>query len=209
MKRLRFKYSEVKIRSFGCAEYGENFGRPHFHLLLFNFDFPDKYFFKYSSNDFSPEKWPVFRSDILEELWPFGFSEIGSVTFESAAYVARYVTKKVNGEKRESHYGDRLPERSVCVSNRKGIGLPWLERFHSECLANDGVFHDGIPLRLPRYYSKKLEEMFPDKFAVLKQKRLDKIKEIDLDSTRKRMSVREMVHELKFKKLKRKYENGT
>ena len=36
----------------------------------------------------------MFRSAILEKLWPFGFSCLGAVTFESAAYVARYVMKK-------------------------------------------------------------------------------------------------------------------
>ena len=30
----------------------------------------------------------VYKSDQLEKLWPFGMSEIGSVTPESAGYVA-------------------------------------------------------------------------------------------------------------------------
>ena len=41
MKRLRKKYGS-KIRFFQCGEYGELYGRPHYHACLLNFDFPDK-----------------------------------------------------------------------------------------------------------------------------------------------------------------------
>ncbi|AXH74125.1 MAG: replication initiator protein [Microviridae sp.] len=102
MKRLRKKYGD-NIRFYMCGEYGENFGRPHFHACLFNHDFSDKKLWK------TVNKMPLFRSAELEELWPFGFSSIGSVTFESAAYVARYIMKKITGEAAEKHYTFRRP----------------------------------------------------------------------------------------------------
>lgn len=210
-RKLRWQCSGrcPKIRSFGCAEYGEKLSRPHYHIVLFNWQFPDLKFWRYSGNDWSDKKWPVYRSQMLEELWTYGFSEVGTVTFESVAYVARYVTKKINGAKKETHYGDKLPERAVCVSNREGIGLPWLKKHAKECLATDSVVIKGKENRVPRYYCKKLEDWFPEKYAVVKQQRLNKIKTIDLDATKKRLQDRAYILELRFKKLTRSYENAT
>lgn len=97
MKKLRKKYGNG-IRFFQCGEYGEKLRRPHHHALLFNFDFPDKELWT-MRNDL-----PVWRSSTLEKLWHYGISEIGSLTFESAAYVARYILKKVTGTDAVQHY---------------------------------------------------------------------------------------------------------
>jgi len=88
MKRLRQKIAPKKVRFFHCGEYGVKFDRPHHHACLFGFDFPDKVLFKKD----------LYTSAMLSELWPFGFSTVGKVTFESAAYVARYVLKKWSKE---------------------------------------------------------------------------------------------------------------
>ena len=45
MKRLRKKYGDG-IRFFHCGEYGEKTGRPHYHAILFNHDFDDKYYWR-------------------------------------------------------------------------------------------------------------------------------------------------------------------
>lgn len=114
MKRLRKKYGEG-IRFYMCGEYGENFGRPHFHACLFGHNFPDLKLWK------TVNKQKLYRSAELETLWPFGHSSVGTVTFESAAYVARYILKKVSGEAAERHYtfcryfnrGDIRPPRGI------------------------------------------------------------------------------------------------
>lgn len=98
MKRLRKRFSGKVIRFYMCGEYGENFGRPHFHACLFGHNFDDLTLWKVQN------KQKLYRSKTLEELWPFGHSSVGTVTFESAAYVARYIMKKVTGEAAELHY---------------------------------------------------------------------------------------------------------
>ena len=152
------------------------------------------------------DKWPVYRSDELESLWTLGNSEVGTLTFESAAYVARYVTKKVNGALKSEHYGDKLPERSVARSNRPGIGYPWLEKYAQEVLVHDQVKANGKLMRPPRYYDKKLAELFPEKFERNIAKRKEKAVLLAHDNTPERLKVKEEIQLAKFKKLKRGYE---
>ena len=91
MKRFR---KEFKLRYYMCGEYGDKFFRPHFHACLFGVDFKeDRVLVKRS-----PSGHDLYRSPTLERFWTFGQSAIGDLTFESAAYVARYVTKKITGD---------------------------------------------------------------------------------------------------------------
>ena len=88
-----------KIRYYMAGEYGELYRRPHYHACLFGIDLADKqYFCK------SPTGEKLYISKTLQALWPMGHITIGAVTFESAAYVARYVMKKINGQQQKEHY---------------------------------------------------------------------------------------------------------
>lgn len=147
------------IRFYMCGEYGEARGRPHFHACIFNFDFPDKRLWRKTDQSHM-----VYRSKILEDLWPYGFSEIGDVTFHSAAYVARYIMKKVTGRDAASAYEfvdpssgevfDRTPEFTK-MSLKPGIGEGWLRKFLGDVYPNDYVVINGRKCRPPRYYDKK------------------------------------------------------
>ena len=95
LKRFRKRYG--KARYFLAGEYGDKFERPHYHAILFDHKFEDQKFFKMHNGN------KLYRSASLEDLWKGGYSTIGGVTFESAAYVARYCVKKVTGEKTAEH----------------------------------------------------------------------------------------------------------
>ncbi len=164
MKRLRKKFSSRRIRFYHAGEYGDRFGRPHYHALLFGFDFPDKYPYAMRA------EFPVCRSDILESLWPFGHSEIGSVTFDSAAYVARYVMKKVTGVKAEEYYAGAQPEYST-MSRRPGIGKQWYDDFKSEVYSSDSVVISGKLVKPPRFYDGQYEVQNPREMAAIKARR--------------------------------------
>ncbi len=135
MKRLRKEIAPGKVRFFHCGEYGSKMKRPHHHACLFGFDFPDKWLFD------TREGVDLYRSPMLERLWPFGFSTIGEVTFESAAYVARYISKKINGELAPAHYArvdhktgemfSILPEY-ITMSLRPGIAGAWFDKFEGD-----------------------------------------------------------------------------
>lgn len=197
MKRLREKYAPHRIRFFQCGEYGSRTKRPHYHALLFNFDFRDK------------RKWcvrnglTVFRSASLEELWPFGQSEIGSVTFESASYVARYVVDKVSGRKaREEHYSRvnletgeivRIEPEFSLMSRRPGIASEWFKRFGKEVYPADSVIARGVELKPPRYYDGLFELENPEGWKVVKRKRRKAEVAGSADSTDQRLWDRELV----------------
>lgn len=166
MKRLRFKFGNG-IRFYGCGEYGDKLGRPHYHAILFGLDFPDKFFWKMSGD------YPIYRSPSLESVWSYGHSYIGAVTFESAAYVARYVMKKITGDLAADHYVDvntgvvRDPEFNI-MSRNPGVAKPWLDRYVSDVYPHDFVVIRGKKVKPPRYFDKLFEKAFPDQFDELK-----------------------------------------
>lgn len=211
MKRLRKRHGEG-IRFFHCGEYGEKFGRPHYHACIFNFDFTDK---KHWSTRMGNK---LYVSEDLQDLWSDGHSILGDVTFESAAYVARYVTKKITGDAALEHYtefdrktgeilADRRPEY-VTMSRRPGIGKPWLEKFKTDVYPGDFVVLEGKKLRPPKYYDGQFEIDDPREFARIKNRRKRNVKDRLLDSTWERLRVREEIQLRKFDLLKRGFENG-
>lgn len=202
-KRYRKKYG--KLRYFYCGEYGEKGSRPHYHAIIFGHDFVDKRLWRDGDN-------PLFVSPSLAALWPYGFSSIGAVTFESCAYVSRYVTKKVTGDLAAAHYGDRIPE-FVDMSRRPGIASDFAKRYGNEILDHDSVVVRGIEMRPPRYYEKIYDTWPDDKKMQLEKNKYARIKYVSqLEKTRdqspERKWTREQVVKLNLKdKLKRSYEN--
>jgi len=212
MKRLRFKYSEKKIRFFHCGEYGEKTFRPHYHAILFGHDFVDKYHWETNPN--TNEKY--YRSETLEELWPQGNSIIGEATFESAAYVARYITKKITGPRAENHYsvvdkdtGEilQLKPEYVTMSRRPGIGKNWLEKYKNDVLSNDSVVIRGKEMKPPKSYDVYLEQICKEDFDKIKAHRQNNAKNFEQDSTWERLRVLEEVQEARLTQLKRKLES--
>ncbi|AZL82741.1 replication initiator protein [Apis mellifera associated microvirus 6] len=202
VKRLRMYFSDRKIRVFYCGEYGDKMARPHYHLILFNLDFPDKEkLFKIQDN------W-VYGSKILQSLWKFGHSSIGAFSFESAAYVARYCTKKINGSLAKDHYNGRVPEFAG-MSLKPGIGASWFEKFgRSDLFPHDNLVVRGAKCKPPRYYDILRERVDPDGFAKAKLARKELGESMAHDSTFKRLATRLKCFEAKTKVLVRKLEKG-
>lgn len=198
LKRLRKRY-DYPIRYFQCGEYGERLGRPHHHVLLFNHDFADKV----ALNNVFGER-NVWRSKELEELWPFGRSEIGTVTFESAGYVARYSMKKVTGAAAADWYMGRHPEY-LTMSRRPGIGYGWLMKFAADVYPDDMLIVNGVRCKPPRFYDEMLAKRFPKLMAELKRKRARAAVDSP-DNTGKRLLDREAVQVSRVKFLPRSLE---
>lgn len=190
-KRLRKRLGP--FRFFHCGEYGERLERPHYHACLFGIDFADKVYLK------GDGQFRLYRSDVLDSLWSLGYCCIGSVTFESAAYVARYVTKKVTGDAAVEHYmrssvdGEviNLQPEYVTMSRRPGIASDWFRKYGSEVYPSDEVIVRGHSCRPPRYYDNLLEAAEPSVFDDIKRKRIADISQHLENCTPERLIVRE------------------
>lgn len=245
MKRLR-KVFGPGVRYFMAGEYGtwcrrcsqhpercscdktiEGPGRPHFHALMFNLDFQDKKFFRMLNGH------PLYTSAKLERLWPHGFSSVGAATFASAAYVARYVTKKMNGRKAEEvtevvnpvtgevhlakHYEWIDPETGRCHSRApeycqpsrggrdfKGIGRAWLDKYKGDVWPDDFIVIDGRKMKVPRFYERAIQVDDPELYEEVKRRRKIENQKHAENQTPERLAVREKVQKARFARLPRK-----
>ncbi len=206
MKRLRKQQPGKKIRYFHCGEYGEKFSRPHYHAILFNHDYPDRVRFGEG----------IDTSQSLEDCWGKGFTTVGEVTYESCRYVARYITKKVTGDRAREHYitFDRYTDRQyeiapeyATMSRGSGIGKGWLEKFGRDVYPDGFIVHDAVKHKPPRYYEKWFEGSNQEAYKRLKAKRREIMAEKAEDLTDQRLRDREKVELAKAEIFnKRKYE---
>lgn len=182
IKRLR-KFCDSrgkKIRYFYCGEYGSMTERPHYHMCLFGEDFSDirSLYRRSKCGDF------LYVCGELEKLWQKGFCPFGTLTFDSAAYTARYILKKLNGDIADEHYQGRKPEY-ICMSRRPGIGASWFDKYKDDVYPKDYIrLRDGIKLRPPKYFDRIYKDMHSQddfdspevqRFLAMKKKRKDKV----------------------------------
>lgn len=206
MKRLRFQKGNG-IRFFHCGEYGSKTFRPHYHAILFGCDISDlKRHKQNSQGDY------LYRSEEIEKLWTKGHVLIGAVTTQSAAYVARYVLKKIGGKAAENHYrrihpytGEEVqvkPEYCT-MSRRPGIGAAWYEKYKSDAYPSDFVVLEGHKVAVPKYYDRQLEKEDQETLEDMKMYRRVKARRHKKDQTPERLEVREKVQLARISHLKR------
>jgi len=155
MKLLRKMkpFKDIKIRYFAAGEYGTENERPHYHIVLFGLDFPDKTYWRKSKKGYK-----IYRSELLERAWNKGHSEIGTVTINSSKYTANYVTQKVNGQQKEKHYAGRQPEYSA-MSRNPPIGFNYYLEHRDEITKSGTVAYLDKQIPVPRTYQRTLEKL--------------------------------------------------
>lgn len=215
MKRLRKHAKGHKIRFFMCGEYGDRRKRPHYHACIFGYDFMDRVLFKRTGSGSN-----IYTSEELQKIWsdnkenPIGFASVGDVTFDSAGYISRYVLKKSFGHMADHEYKEIDMETGEVISREKefvhmslkpGIGYPFYKKYFSDVFPNDLVVADGVAMKPPKYYTKKLREEDADTHELVLARRMDKGIEKG-EETESRMLQKEKVLEASIKFLKREME---
>lgn len=210
MKRLRRPLAPRSLQYFHCGEYGERTRRPHYHALLFGHDFHDKAFYKKSVDGST-----IFTSPELSRLWDKGFSTTGAVTFESAAYCARYVMKKMTGLYAQTHYSVIEPSTGelvqlvpeyITMSLKPAIGRGWIDEYQDETYPDDFVVVNGKKMKPPKYYDRRYELDAAEACADVKEARAAYAEAHKENSTPERLAVREKVFISRISQLKRNLE---
>ncbi|UPW41049.1 replication initiator protein [Sigmofec virus UA08Rod_5667] len=189
LKLVRRHFPDDNIRFFGCGEYGTYSLRPHYHLILFGLHLND--LVTYSK---SPLGFQYFNSESLSRCWidgqtgeSRGYVVVGDVSWDSCAYVARYLLKKQKGATAEIYKKLNIEPEFSRMSRKPGIGRqfyddhPEIWRFNQINLKGDsGGRSFPHPLYLRRLF--EIDDPF-GAFELSEKRKLNAISKNILKST--------------------------
>lgn len=176
LKRLRIKYERSfehsNIRFYLCGEYGDTTKRPHYHIILFNCPIFDKYEIGHTK-----EGYPLYNSEVIDECWNKGHAVIANFTWQTAAYTARYVTKKLKGPMSSTYYEKLgIEPEFVRMSRKPGIASGYYEQFKDKIYSLDEIVLPAVAgkshvVKPPRFFDCKLKIDDPLYLAKVKSRR--------------------------------------
>lgn len=231
IKRLRARHPEIAhydedgklvsdIRFFYSGEYTPTSQRPHWHIIVYGYDFPDK-----EPIELSDSGKILYHSKELEfynagkpPLWNLGIHRIGDVEYDSIRYVAKYITKKLDGvQAHEINEGDFLryyerfiPDTSEIVTvspeycetpRRPGLGHDFLVKYWDEIYPSESiVFNKENPQRTTKYFDKLLEDINPDLLEKVINDRRNYVLNTQEEHSKERMDTKEGITKRKHKR---------
>lgn len=226
---MKREYDQDNIRFMACGEYGSEGERPHYHIIFFNLNLPTEDLY----NPRIINKEVYYQSHIIERAWGGttndkntvnqnckGICNISEATWNSIAYTARYITKKITGAISEETYASKgqVPE-FFRVSRNPGIGEGYYQKHKEEIYKNDEIIiknrNGAISSKPPKYFDRLLEQEKPDLFKKIKKKREkgekynQKIKDDTTSLYRlAQLKIEEASQEEKNLKLRREFEKN-
>jgi hypothetical protein len=140
-----------------CAEYGDTFGRKHYHGIIFNHSFQDVVF----TGFYSEKGNPIYTSQSLREVWNKGNVQLEKVTFDLALYVGSYVTDAIDDPSNKFGFKQKQYGRFG-----RGIGLSWLKKYWRDILVAGKVMllknGEMVSYPIPRMFIRWMEDICPD-----------------------------------------------
>lgn len=229
-----------------AAEGIEAIGRPHYHAILFNINpieqadpyngslgvmYEDKKILKSKQKptskfgivgrvENSPSGEKQYLSTVIQKAWGKGRTRVSPMSFEAAAYVARYCTKKLNpGNTPESEqaffdrYSKLNPETGEVnlvepeytnMSRNGGIGSLWFEKYKND-LGKGYLTVNGVEMSIPSYYESLLEKDMDnaDMIDNIKEKKREFLSSNTDKYEADRLRVAERIKRKQLKQLKR------
>lgn len=217
MKRIRKHFPDDKIRYFMSGEYGSETFRPHYHAIIFGLHLDDLKPYKVVRE--GNEYYTYYNSPSLQACWQdadgndIGFVVVGEVTWNTCAYTARYVMKKLKGEQASCYEQFGLQPEFSLMSRKPGIARQYYDD-HPDLYEFDKINistpKGGKSFRPPRYFDKLFDIDEHEKCQQLKNLRA----KIAVDQARSKLArttldsyelqeVSERAHENKLKQLRR------
>lgn len=157
IKRLRH-HLKVPIRYFIAGEYGDLYGRPHYHAIIYGTDF-----LAVSRKNGNG----TYNCPLLDDIWGMGNTISIPVQPASIRYVAGYTVKKIDA-----------PDTFALMSRRPPIGYEYAKQ-KATLMAQRGGHYTGMmtfgnaQVPIPRVFM----EWFPDEFEHVIQHRRDYVPE--------------------------------
>lgn len=193
LKRLR-KNTGQQFRYFYCGEYGPSTWRPHYHLIIFGLKLDDlttvnpsglllpkragyQYYYSatlqraWSSHD---PVYDLFGNLLYRDVRPIGNISITDVTWETCAYTARYIMKKLKGPESQFYDTFALHPPFVRMSRMPGLARQWYDDhpgIDEYEYINLRTPTGGKKFRPPRYYDKLFDIDQPDRSQEMKDRR--------------------------------------
>ena len=162
------------IRYLVCGEYGSNATkRPHYHMIIFNWEPDDLTFHHYSKG---AQKFPMYESETVYRFWKKGDVFLNEANFETAKYLAKYVTKDHYAKIADDRYRNK-EKPFVHSSTKPAIGIPFLEKWTSDIFPHDEVIINGRGYQAPLTFLNWLKKTDPLMFEHVKEQRIRKGKE--------------------------------
>lgn len=175
MKRLRrnyeYKYPDSDpLRFYACGEYGSTSFRPHFHAIIYGLHLDDLVIYgKNEQGDI------LYNSQFISDCWHNkGFAVIGQVTWESCAYVARYIMKKLKGDQAKFYEENHIVPEFTLMSRRPGIARQYYDdhpNMYEFDFLNLSTPSGGKKIKHPRYFDRLYDIEYPEEMKIIKDKR--------------------------------------
>jgi len=213
LKRFRRRVAPLKLRFYAVGEYGEDNGRPHYHLAMFG--------------------WPVCRRgqtrwsragkcceacDPIRETWGMGSIMSLELNSYTAQYIVGYVIKKMTAADDNRLQPGQFPEFAR-MSNRPGIGAALMDDLASKVMQYElvdvdvpgALDHGRRRLPLGRYLKRRLrvrvglEANAPAVATVGAREELQAMRKLAWDSARPLSEVIKEVYQPKTDQVERRY----
>lgn len=181
------------IKFYGVGEYGEQFHRPHYHMIAFGLICND---IKESHRNKSGRM--IHTSDRIAKIWNRGIVEVENLTWELAAYAARYCVKKLGKSETDFYESFGLvPEFQRCS---QGFGRDYFDENMDDIYNYDEIYlptaSGGRKVKPPKYFDKMYDDVYPTQMAEIRHNREEIAKEaMKLKMNRTNLSYLELVQQ--------------
>lgn len=199
LKRFHWRANDMfggGLKYASAGEYGERRLRPHYHAIFVNRVFDDLRYEGKSRSGF-----PLYESETLRKLWPFGRAIVSEFHVDVAMYVAGYALKKINGPQAEEHYErqDKFGELHVVsrefFRQSQNMGRRFFDKFWEETYVHDARLVNGRKVGVPRRYDEWLKKFDESRFEEVKIARMERGAQACIDHAEDRSTARRVVME--------------
>lgn len=153
------------IRYINCGEYGPKNKRPHYHAIVWNFRPMDL-----RRHHRDRRGYWLYTSEKLNKIWGKGFVIIGNATTETAAYVARYCTKKyARTQEEQERMKQKKQQEFIGASSLGFIGYYYWIKNKDKIKEQGGILMKNrektFLAKVPKCMQKKWKEEDEDSYT--------------------------------------------